>query len=221
MTGQYLGVSATHTDGEGSGKTAHATAANAVTSMPVDTCMEFLAGGPMGPVTQIGAWASDCASKARSGSYAGYYTFELDRRKQVEINLTSAADLYLVRRQGKGRAEGSAEPREPELRDHCDPGGWDLHPQGYDLPRTDRRLHAVGTAAGMLGGPEGAEGRGREERGGTGPGSSGDRAPGLKLLLTSPSSPPHSLVQTLKPISVNEEALQSPPTRCGPIPAGL
>ena len=50
MTGQCLRATATHTDGEGSGQRADATAANAVTSMPVDTCMEFLAGGPMGPV---------------------------------------------------------------------------------------------------------------------------------------------------------------------------
>ena len=59
------------------------------------------------PVTWVGSWASDCASDAKSGSYAQYYTFKLDRRKQVEINLTSAADLYLVRRQGKRRAEGT------------------------------------------------------------------------------------------------------------------
>ena len=53
MTGQYLRVTATHTAGEGSGKTADATAANTVTCMPVDACLEFLAGGLMGPVTQM------------------------------------------------------------------------------------------------------------------------------------------------------------------------
>ena len=78
--------------------------AAAVTCMPVDTCLEFLAGGLMDPVTQMHAWASDCASEARSGSHAEYYTFELDRRKQVEINLTSAGSG------GKGRAE----PREAQ-----------------------------------------------------------------------------------------------------------
>ena len=41
MTGQYLRVTATLTDGEDSGKRADATAANAVTSMPGDTCLEF------------------------------------------------------------------------------------------------------------------------------------------------------------------------------------
>ena len=95
MTGQYLRVTATHTDGDGSGKTADAMAANAVTGMPVDSCMEFLAGGPMGPVTQMGARASDCASEAKRGSYAEYYTFELNRRKQVEINLNSAITATL------------------------------------------------------------------------------------------------------------------------------
>ena len=37
----------------------------------------------MGPVTWMGASTSDCASEARSGSYAQYFTFKLDRRKQV------------------------------------------------------------------------------------------------------------------------------------------
>ena len=57
----------------------------------------------MGPVTWMGSWATDCASEARSGCYAQYCTFKLDRRRQVKMNLTPAADLYLVRRQGKGR----------------------------------------------------------------------------------------------------------------------
>ena len=66
--GEYLRVTATHTDGEGSGKRADATAANAVTGTSVNTCIEILVGGPMGPVTQMGPWASDCASGAKSGS---------------------------------------------------------------------------------------------------------------------------------------------------------
>ena len=105
MTGQCRRATATHPDGEGSGKRADAMPANALTSMPVDTCIEFSAGGLIGPVTQMGPWASDCASEAKRGSFAWYYTFKLGRRKQVKINLTSSADLYLVRRQGKGRAQ--------------------------------------------------------------------------------------------------------------------
>ena len=70
MAGQYLRVTATHPDGEGSGKRAEAVLANAVTGTSVNTCIEILAGGPMGPVTQMGAWASDCASEAKSESYA-------------------------------------------------------------------------------------------------------------------------------------------------------
>ena len=133
------------------------------------------------------------------------------------MNQSSTADLYLVRRQGKRRAEVRAEPRKPELRVHCDPGGWYLHRRCYDLPRPDQRLHAAGTATGMPRAPGDAEGRGREEPGDTGPGSSGGRAPGLKLLMTSPSprslpsSPPRSLVEALKPISGKEKALPSPP----------
>ena len=59
----------------------------------------------MGPVTQIGAWATDCASEAKTRKLRRLlHLSSWDRRKQVEINLTSAADLYLVRLQGKGRA---------------------------------------------------------------------------------------------------------------------
>ena len=55
----------------------------------------------------MGAGASDCASEAKSGSYAEYFNVQPDRRRQVKINLTPAADLYLVRRQGKGRSQGT------------------------------------------------------------------------------------------------------------------
>ena len=108
MTGQYLRVTGTHTDGEGPGKTADATAANAITSMPGDTYMEFLPGGPMGPVTQLGAWASDCASGAKRGSYAGYYTLKLDRRRHVWTNLTPAADLCRGPLPGPAAREGQS-----------------------------------------------------------------------------------------------------------------
>ena len=55
------------------------------------------------PVTRTGAWADDCNSEARSGSYARYYSFTLTQAGQVEINLTSGADSYLVLRAGEGR----------------------------------------------------------------------------------------------------------------------
>ena len=66
--GQCLRADATHPDGEGSGKRAEAMAANAVNSMPVDTCIGFQSGGPMGPVTQTGGGASGCPSEANRGS---------------------------------------------------------------------------------------------------------------------------------------------------------
>ena len=93
-SGQYLRVTATHTDGDGSGKTVGAMATNELTSMPEDMSIEILAGGLVGNGNP--AWAaraSDGASESKSGSSAGYYTFKLDRRKQVEMNLTTAADL--------------------------------------------------------------------------------------------------------------------------------
>ena len=55
------------------------------------------------PVTKTGAWAADCNSEARSGSYARYYSFTLTEAGQVEINLTSGADSYLALRQGESR----------------------------------------------------------------------------------------------------------------------
>ena len=64
--GEYLRVTATHTNAEGSGKTSDAMTANAATGTSVNTCIEILAGGLMGPVTQMGGGAGDCASEARS-----------------------------------------------------------------------------------------------------------------------------------------------------------
>ena len=67
-----------------------------------DACRDPL-GLLTAPVTKTGVWAGDCASEARSGSYARYYSFTLAEAGQVEINLTSSADPYLVLRQGEGR----------------------------------------------------------------------------------------------------------------------
>ena len=70
--------------------------------VPAGPCLVSL-GALTAPVTRLGAWASDCPSTARSGSYARYYSFSLNEAKQVEINLTSSADPYLALRQGAGR----------------------------------------------------------------------------------------------------------------------
>ena len=71
---------------------------------PADPCFEVEALGALtAPVTKTGAWADDCDSEARPGSYARYYSFTLAEAGQVEMNLTSSADPYLVLRQGEGR----------------------------------------------------------------------------------------------------------------------
>ena len=71
---------------------------------PADPCLEVEALGALtAPVTKTGAWADDCDSEARPGSYARYYSFTLAEAGQVEINLTSSVDPYLVLRQGSGR----------------------------------------------------------------------------------------------------------------------
>ena len=67
-----------------------------------DACRDPL-GLLTAPVTRMDAWADDCDSEARPGSYARYYSFSLSEPGQVEINLTSSVDSYLFLRQGEGR----------------------------------------------------------------------------------------------------------------------
>ena len=70
---------------------------------PADPCLEVEPLGALtAPATRMGAWADDCNSEARRGSYARYYSFTLAESKQVEINLTSSVDAYLALRQGGG-----------------------------------------------------------------------------------------------------------------------
>ena len=79
-------------------------AAQSPPTAPADPCLEVESLGALtAPVTRMGVWASDCESEAKSGSYARYYSFTLASDMQVEINLTSATDPYLVLRRGEGR----------------------------------------------------------------------------------------------------------------------
>ena len=73
--GMYLRATAMYYDGHGADKMAYEMTDSAVTSTPADMCIEELDSLPS---TTDGMWASDCASEARSGSYARYYTFTLD-----------------------------------------------------------------------------------------------------------------------------------------------
>ena len=67
-----------------------------------DACRELL-GLLTAPATRMGAWVDDCDSEGRTGGFARYYSFTLAESKQVEINLTSSVDSYLLLRQGEGR----------------------------------------------------------------------------------------------------------------------
>ena len=98
----YLRATASYDDGHGAGKRAMMVTANAVSVIPVDTCIADL-GALTASQTVMGAWASDCESAARTGSYARYYSFTLDQAGQVEMNLTAPVDAYLALRQGAGR----------------------------------------------------------------------------------------------------------------------
>ena len=101
-----------------------------------DACRDPL-GLLTAPVTKTGVWAGDCASEARSGSYARYYSFTLDQAGQVEINLTSSADPYLVLRQGEGR-DGTIEDSNDNVgsRNFNSSINWKLDPGAYTVEAT-------------------------------------------------------------------------------------
>ena len=87
----------------GTGPPSNVAIATAEEPVPAGPCLVSW-GALTAPVTRLGAWARDCPSTARSGSYARYYSFSLSEAKRVEINLTSAADPYLALRRGEGSA---------------------------------------------------------------------------------------------------------------------
>ena len=66
---------------------------------PVDICVTALTGD--GSVT--GEWTDECDSVGRSGRYARFFTFSLDKQALVRIDLESSWDTYLFLRGGLGR----------------------------------------------------------------------------------------------------------------------
>ena len=66
-----------------------------------DSCVIDL-GTLTGAVSRTGAWADDCDSANRSGSYARFYSFTLAQETAVTIDLTSDEDAYLFLLQGSG-----------------------------------------------------------------------------------------------------------------------
>ena len=67
----------------------------------VDSCVTEL-GALTGEVSRTSAWADDCDSANRSGSYARFYTFTLSQEMEATIDLTSDEDTYLYVLQGTG-----------------------------------------------------------------------------------------------------------------------
>ena len=53
-------------------------------------------------VTHSGSWSSNIPSVNREGCYARFYAFSLDRRRQLQIDLTSSEDTYLYLLSGTG-----------------------------------------------------------------------------------------------------------------------
>ena len=69
------------------------------------TCVEHLTGDG----TSNGAWGlSSCTSSAREGRYARFFTFELEQRSTIAIDLKSSIDSYLFLRSGKEVRQGTA-----------------------------------------------------------------------------------------------------------------
>ena len=102
----YLRVTASYTDGQGTGKSAQAESANPVQTAigsptPADPCGQTLTGD--GSVS--GEWADGCDSQAREGRHARYYTFTLESESAVTVTLESSdADTYLYLREGEARS---------------------------------------------------------------------------------------------------------------------
>ena len=66
--------------------------------LATDTCFQSL-GALTAALTRDASWTGACASTHRSSRYARFYSFTLDQRTEVQINLTSSQDtfLYLLR----------------------------------------------------------------------------------------------------------------------------
>ena len=74
---------------------------------PAGNCIQDLDALATGETaTLTGAWADDCDSGNREGSYARYYSFNLTQDMEVTVDLTSTEGTYLYLLEGEG--EGGA-----------------------------------------------------------------------------------------------------------------
>ena len=65
------------------------------------SCIQTL--GPLAAAAiRHGSWTGECDSGKRTGSYARYYSFSLDREAEVQIDLASTVDTYLYLLEGVG-----------------------------------------------------------------------------------------------------------------------
>ena len=70
---------------------------------PIDPDVDLLGTLPEGDTTRSGSWSSDIASVHRSGRYARFYVFRLDRRGTLRLSLTSSVDTYMFLLDGAGK----------------------------------------------------------------------------------------------------------------------
>ena len=66
---------------------------------PSDSCVVALTGDR----AITGQWVDECASENRGGSYARYYSFNLESESEVTITLESEIDTWLYLLEGSGR----------------------------------------------------------------------------------------------------------------------
>jgi len=60
-------------------------------SVPVNGCRNFITLD----YNTTSEWDDSCSSRNKSGSYATYYSFSIDRKKEIRIKLNSQIDTYL------------------------------------------------------------------------------------------------------------------------------
>ena len=70
--------------------------------MPANACVNPL-GVISGQHSKQGTWDSSCLSQRNGSKYARFYTFTLDNRSDVTIDLTSSTDTYLYLMSGHGK----------------------------------------------------------------------------------------------------------------------
>ena len=115
-----------------------------------DPCLEPI---PLNANFQ-GSWTSSCVSEGRSGRYARYYTFSLSAQTEVQIDLQSSVDTYLILRTGTARTGSIVELDDDDgdglnsmIRRSLAPGSYTIEATTYSSGATGSFGISVATVA--------------------------------------------------------------------------